>query len=371
MMLAQALGAFVFGASTFYLLLALVQVWRFRLRALAPAETPGVTLMLPCHGTPLRFAECLETLCRQDYPGPLQVVFGLHGPDDAARPVIEALMASLPDLDATLVIDGRRLGTHPKNCNLANMMGAVRHDVIVLADSDVLAEPHWLRTLIATLERPGVGASTCLYKAAAEGNFASRLGAAYINEWFIPSGLVDLAVHGLGTAYGVAIAIRRRLLDDMGGFAAMASVVSSDFTLGNEVRRRGLAIGLAPTVVSTVVAEPDLAALYRHEMRWMRAIRATRPLDHALWISSSALVPLALLAPAWPAWVALAAVGIHLALRLAIHVLIGQRLGIPGLSAGMLILREIANFLLWGGSFLGRHVRWGSHVIHTGGERSK
>ena len=235
----------------------------------------------------------------------------------------------------------------------------------MLADSDILAAPDLLRTLVATLERPAVGASTCLYKAAGEGNFASRLGAAYINDWFVPSGLVDLAVHGLGTAYGVAIAIWRPLLDEIGGFEAMASVSSSDFALGDEVRRRGLTIGLAPTVVSTIVAEPDLATLHRHEMRWMRAIRSTRPLDHALWISSSALVPLALLAFAWPLTVALSGLGFYLAVRALIHVLVRQRFGIPGSEFGLLIPREIANFLLWTGSFFTRRVRWGDQVIRA------
>lgn len=360
----HALGLLLFAASTVYLLLALSGILRFRLATPVPAEAPGVTLMLPCHGTPPRFAECLETFCRQDYPGPLQVVFGLHAPDDDARPAIEALIAAMPGLDASLVIDDTRIGSHPKNCNLHNMMTAVRHPVLVIADSDILAPPNLVSALVATLERPGVGASTSLYKAAPEPDFSSRLGAAYINDWFIPSGLVDLAVHGLATTYGVAAAIRRSLLDDLGGFAAMANAVSSDFMLGDAVRRKGLSIGLAPTLVATVVAEPDLKTLYRHEMRWMRSIRATRPVDHALWISSSALVPLVLLAPAWPAPIALAALGSHLALRLLIHLLLHRRLGLD-LAPMMLVWREGANFLLWTGSFLGRRVRWGRQVINT------
>ena len=363
MIIVQFFGLLLFAASTIYLILALSQILRFRLGRPIPNETPGVTMLLPCHGTPPRFAECLRTLCRQDYAGPIQIVFGLHTSDDPARPVIENLIASLPGLDATLVIDSTRHGTHPKNSNLANMMAAVRHDVIVIADSDILVAPNLVETLVATLERDRVGASTCLYVAASQDNFASRLGATYVNDWHIPSGLVDLAVHGLGTTYGVATAIRRRLLDDIGGFAAMGSVVSSDFALGDEVRRRGFEIGLAPTVVSTVVAEPDLATLYRHEMRWMRSIRATRPLDHALWISSSALVPLVLLSTAWPLPVAIAAIGAHLGLRMTIHLLLRRRIGIAPVGLGMLIASEIANFLLWGGSFLGRRVYWGHHVM--------
>jgi ceramide glucosyltransferase len=371
MLALQIAGVVLFAASTIYLLIALSQVARFRERILAPQSTPAVTIMVPCHGLTPRLLECLRSICRQDYAGSLQVVFGLHEEDDEARPVIERLMAETPGLDAALVIDPRRIGTHPKNCNLANMMPRVRHDIIVLVDSDVMVDPHFLATLVATLEQPGAGAATCLYKALPEYGFSSRLGASYINDWQIPSGLVDLAVHGLGTTYGAAIAVTRQVLDKIGGFAGMASVVSSDYSLGEEVRRLGLAIRLAPMVVSTIVAEPSLDVLYRHEVRWMRAIRATRPLDHALWICSSALVPLIALSLAWPSWVALGALGSHLILRLLIHWTLQRNLAHRAFEPQMIMLREIANFVLWAGSFMGRRVHWGDQVIVTGGRNRR
>lgn len=367
MLVLQLMGALLFSASTIYLVIALYQVASFRDRGLVSSSNPSVAVMVPCHGATPRMIECLHSICRQDYPGRIQFVFGLHSPNDEARPVIEQLMAETPGVDTELVIDSRRIGSHPKNCNFANMMAVVRHDVIVLVDSDIIVEPHFVATLVALLERPGIGAATCLYSAVPEPNFASRLGALYINDWFIPSGLVDLVVHGLGSAYGAAIAIDRKLIERIGGFAAMASVVSSDFSLGAEVRRLGLSIGLAPMVVSTVVAEPSLASLYRHEVRWMRAIRATRPIDHAMWICSSALVPLVLLSLAWPKWIALGAIFSHLALRTVIHYILRRNFRLEGNDLEMLLLREIANFVLWASSFLGRRVHWGRQVMIADG----
>lgn len=363
MLVFHVTGVLLFSASTIYLVIALIQVATFREHALVPSKTPSVTIMVPCRDAMPRMIECLRSILRQDYAGRIQFVFGLHSPNDEARPVIEQLIAEMSDADTALVIDSRRIGSHPKNCNLANMMAVVRHDVIVLVDSDVIVEPHFVATLVASLERPGVGAATCLYSAAPEANFASRLGAMYINDWFIPSGLVDLVVHGLGSAYGAAIAINRQLIERIGGFAAMASVVSSDFALGAEVRRLGLSICLAPMVVSTVVAEPSLASLYRHEARWMRAIRATRPIDHAVWICSSALVPLVLLSLAWPRWIALGAIFSHLALRILIHSVLRRNFRLKNADLQMLLLREIANFVLWASSFLGRRVYWGQLVM--------
>ena len=69
--------------------------------------------------------------------------------DDAARLVIERLIAEFPQHELQLVIDSRMIGANPKNCNLANIYPAARHDVIVMVDSDVRVEPDFLAGVVA------------------------------------------------------------------------------------------------------------------------------------------------------------------------------------------------------------------------------
>lgn len=368
MIVVQVAGALLFTASTAYLLLALFRVHGYREHRLTPAARPAVTVMLPCHGAPPRLSECLRSVCDQDYPG-LQVVFGLHSPDDPARAVIERLMAERPGLDARVVIDQRRVGANPKNCNLANMLPAAKRDVLVIVDSDVLVGDGFIDSIVAPLGEAGTGCVTCLYKGEPETGLPSHLGALYMNDWFIPSVLVDLGRgdKDMAITYGAATAVTRAALDAVGGFAGMASAVAQDYVLGHEIRRAGFRIRLASQVVATVVAEASLAGLYRHEMRWMRAIRAVRPFDHLLWIVTTAFVPLLLLAPAWPAMVAVPALALHLALRALLHRSIRRRVALPAAEPLLLPLREVANFALWLGSLLGRRVRWGDNVMLTGG----
>jgi len=357
-------GTLFFAATAAYLLLALLRVTAYRPGSPPVASQPAVTVMLPCHGAPPRLYECLRSVCEQDYAGPVQVVFGLHGPDDAAKPVIERLIADLPGIDAEIVIDPRRAGANPKNCNLINMMAAVREDLLVIVDSDVLVTRNFLTAVTAPFIDEGVGAVTCLYTGAPEANLASRLGALYHNDWFVPSVLVDVALSGLHITYGAATAVTRRALDGIGGFEAMASAVAQDYVLGFELRRAGWQIALATEVVATVVAEPDLSTLYRHESRWVRNIRAVRPSDHLLWILTSSLAPLVLLALAWPtAWIFVA---VQLTLRAILHDLLRRRFTLPAAEPQLLPLREAFNFALWIGSFFSRRVRWGGQVMVTG-----
>lgn len=363
----QLLAGILFIGGIAYLALAHLRVLGHRRPAPAATNTrPPVTVMIPAHGAAPRLAECLRSVCAQDYPG-MQVVFGLHSADDSARPAIEAVMAEFPDLDTTLVIDSRRIGTNPKNVNLANMLPACRHDILVMVDSDVLVPPGFMDSFVAPFADGAVGGVTCLYSGTPEGNLASRLGALYHNDWFIPSVLVDVSRRDMDICYGAAIAVTRKALDGIGGFRAMADAVAQDFVMGQMLHSHGFKIRLADSVVSTVVDEAGLGALTRHELRWSRAVRAVRPLEHLLSIFMSPLVPMGVLALAsWPPAPALAAIGLHLTLRQSLHLLVRRRFAVPEVSAWLVPVRETVNFAVWARALVGRRVRWGGQVLETG-----
>jgi ceramide glucosyltransferase len=362
----QLAAAALFLGGFAYIALAIRHTVRHRKESPATGHHPPLTVMIPAYGAAPRLAECLRSVCSQDYPA-FQVVFGLHSPDDDARPVIEAVMAEFPHLDTALVIDGHRAGANPKNANLANMLPACRHDVLVMVDSDVLVEPGFLDSIVAPFADPAVGGATCLYSGSPQANLASRLGALYHDDWFIPSVLVDISRREMDICYGAAIAVTRRALEAVGGFQAMADAVAQDFVMGQMLHRHGFKIRLASTVVSTVVYEPSLAALQRHELRWNRAIRAVRPLEHALSVFMSPLVPMAVLAlVSWPPAAALAAIGLHLGLRQALHVLVRRRFGGPAVSAWLVPVREALNFVVWARALTGRSVHWAGARMETG-----
>jgi ceramide glucosyltransferase len=360
-------GALVAGGIA-YLLLALFHLWRYRpVRHLRDTTNlPAVTIMVPAHGTPPRLEECLRSICDQDYPS-VQVVFGLHTPDDTARPVIERVIAAFPNLDATLVINGRRVGTNPKNVNLCNMLPACRHDVLVMVDSDILVKRDFLAGIVQPLAEPGVGGVTCIYTGEPSPGLPARLGALYINDWFVPSVLVDVARQEMAICYGAAIAVTRSALETIGGFESMANAVAQDYVFGHELHRHGYKVRLAPCTVATVVAEPSFRILMLHELRWNRAVRAVRPLDHALSVFMSPLLPAALLLlTTWPMRYALPAIALHVFLRQLLHRTLRVKFRLPPADPWMVPVREMMNVAVWAAAFFGRTIRWNSTVLVTG-----
>ena len=118
------------------------------------SKLPGVTVLKPLKGLDVDLYRNLSTFCEQDYPE-FQILFGVADADDPAVRVVRQLQAAYPGVDIDLVIDRRVYGTNYKVSNLHNMYRAAKHDVIVIADSDIRVGRDYLRRLAAELQRPG------------------------------------------------------------------------------------------------------------------------------------------------------------------------------------------------------------------------
>jgi ceramide glucosyltransferase len=242
----------------------------------APRERPAITVLKPLHGDEPRLEDALASTCAQDYPA-FQVVFGVQRADDPALAVVARLRQRFPDRDIAVVVDSRRHGSNPKIGNLINMRPAAKHDVLVIADSDLHVAPDWLDRVAAALEGPGTGLVCTLYAGLpATGALAERLGATQITHTFLPGALLARAL-GRQDCLGATMALRRQTLAAIGGLAALADHLADDNVLGRLVRAQGLAVALADTVPATTVPEATLGALWRHELRWARTIRALAP----------------------------------------------------------------------------------------------
>ena len=181
---------------------------------------PGVSLLKPLYGDEPDLARNLRSFCRQDYDGPVQILFGVSRADDAAVATVERVLAEFPGRDVALVVDERRHGTNGKVSNLVNMAERARHPVLVFADSDMLVGPDYLARVVSALGAPGTGAVTCLYRGVAVPGVWSRLAVQWIDHHFLPNVVVGLALGLAKPCFGSTIALRRDTLTRIGGFAA-------------------------------------------------------------------------------------------------------------------------------------------------------
>jgi len=264
-----------------YILGSTVAALRFARRPIVtPSERPAVSVLKPLHGAEPGLYDNLRSFLDQDHPE-MQVVFGVRHRADTALPIARALIRENPGRDTALVTDPSAGGSNLKVANLENMLPAARHDILVLADSDMRVDSQYLSTVTAPLQDPRTGLVTCLYKGVPDGRLWSRLGAMHINFAFLPSALAGEAIGVGGGCFGATIALRREVLERIGGFGRIRNELADDHRMGSAVRGLGLATVLSPYIVENRVTEPNFASLWRHELRWARTSRAMAPAGFA------------------------------------------------------------------------------------------
>jgi ceramide glucosyltransferase len=345
------------------LTLVAVVVWQMRRAPTQSLRLPPVTVLKPLCGAEPGLYENLRSFCQQDYPE-FQIVFGVHDLADPALSVVERLAVEFPSLPIDVVVNPQQHGSNRKISNLINMIARARHDVLTMADSDTCVGPGFLSTVTAPLLNHNVGLVTCLYRGVPTQSICSRLGAMYINEWYMPSVLLAWLFGYQGYASGQTLCLRRDTLQAIGGLQAMANHLAEDHRLGEMVRGLGLRIVLSPYVLKAEHHEPNLVSLTRHEVRWMRTIRVLRPRSFRMIFLSFSL-PLAIfgimLTSAEPslsttAW---ALFGTTVIARLVLHIVHRWRGDRPLLSdLWLLPVRDLLICWVWCRSFSSSRITW-------------
>jgi ceramide glucosyltransferase len=328
------------------------------LKWITTGSAPAVTILKPLHGDEAGLFENLASFCRQEYEGPVQIVFGVASNDDPAVRIVERLRQSYPGAALDLVIDSRVAGSNPKVANLINMSSRIAHDIVVLSDSDIRVAPDYLSRIVIALRHAGNGAVTCPYYGISTGNLWSRLAQLHVDGHFLPGVVLGSRLHLTRPCLGSTIALHRQSLSAIGGIEAVADCLADDYELGAALIERGEPVTLLPFAVGHICDESSFRELWRHELRWMLTIRTIDLPGYCGWTVTHAF-PLALIALAfgagWPAiWLGLTALACRAVLLLAVE----RSYGLPPRSYWLIPLRDLLSFIVFIAGFFAQDVNW-------------
>jgi ceramide glucosyltransferase len=322
-----------------------------------PAAQPPVTVLKPLHDTEPGLPARLAAFCRQDYGAPVQILCGVRDHASPAAAVVQAMEVDFPDRRIELLVEPRSHGVNRKVSNLINMMPRVRHDTLVLSDSDIVVGPNYLRAVTALLAAPRAGAITCLYYGIGGEGLWTRLSALAINAQFLPHAVTAVSLGLAKPCFGATIALRRSTLDRIGGFGALADVLADDHAIGVAIRSQGYDVVTAPFLVGHHCFEGSLRQLIRHQIRVARTIKSIDPIGYAGTIITHpwplALLALILGSPA----ATLVAVAVLLS-RVMLCRCVEWRFDLPRQNYWLIPLQDIIGFGVYVTSFFGATVHW-------------
>jgi len=352
-LLAVVTGSIVYSVLTFFAARSYLAV-----KPTPIDQGEPITVLKPLSGAEDHLEENLRSFFTQRYHT-YEILFAVRRPDDYAAVTVEKLRAEFPAVPVKLIVTGEPPYPNAKVYSLDRMKSAARYDLLVMSDSDIRATPSMLATLAAEFVDPGVGLTTCPYRAVPGATLWSKLEALGMNTQFLGGVLTARMLDGMKFALGPTITARKSVLDKMGGFDRLKDYLAEDFVMGQFADQLGHRVLLSSYVIEHHIGAQNFAANLKHRLRWARSTRRSRPWGYTGELFTMPL-PLALLLLVWaPSLWPVAALAIVLrgcsAWTCACLVL---RVRGSVLSWSTLPIQDILAFLVWIAGFFGSYIVW-------------
>jgi ceramide glucosyltransferase len=249
------------------------------------------------------------------------------------------------------------------------MEKAAAHDLFIISDSDVRVTRNYIREVVAPFADKTVGAVTCLYRGVADHGVWSKLEATGMSIEMTAGVLVADLIEGMQFTLGPTMAVRRSCVREIGGFGALGPYCADDFVLGNDIAAKGHKVVLSTHVIDHIVLNQRFEDSQKHQIRWMKSTRFSRPKGH-FGTCLTFSVPFGLLAAAAALLLHHPLLGLSLlGYGIATRLLMAAAIGAAVVNERRLLrtillfpLRDLFGFFYWAASYGSSKIVWRNHI---------
>ena len=335
-----------------------------------PGFTPPLSLFKPLHGVDPGLEAYLTSFFEQDYPS-YEILFCARSLEDPGMKIARSVAAKFSQVPAKFMATGEPEYINAKVASMELMASAAAHDIFVISDSDVRVTPDYLRAVALPFANERVGGMCCPYRGiAAEGGIWARLEAVGMSVEMTAGVLVARMMEDMQFTLGPTMAFRRETIHRMGGFKVTADYCADDFVLGNETFKEGQKVALSHHAIDHMVINSSFLASMKHQVRWMKSTRFSRPKGHfgtALTFSMPfGLLGLAAGIATHRPLVAAAALAWAVLTRIALALGVGRAVVRDPSWFDLLVLypiRDFMGFCFWAASYGSSTVLWRGRVF--------
>ena len=252
--IACAVGTWVYSIAFLALVAENHRFWRVHQKKPAPfAHTYArANVIIPCKGMEHQLRENLTSFLQQDHPN-YEITFVVERADDSSVQLIRNLQKENRCVHTRLIIAGRTEQSgqkvHNLRCATAELSNEV--DVLVFADSDANPKRTWLRWLVSSVGREGLGARTGYRWMLPKNKKLPTLLGCTINNAL--ASMLGRGKHYL--VWGGSWAIHRNIFDAVGIREAWSGVLSDDLVASRALHTAKLDVEFEPQCVCTTVVD--------------------------------------------------------------------------------------------------------------------
>lgn len=229
--------------------------------------SPFVSILKPLKGIDDDLENNIKSFLEIDYPN-YEVIFGFHSENDPAIAIVKKLCKQYSNIKTEIITNEAEIGLNPKINNLNNIYPQANGEIIFISDSNTRVDKDFLKKIIIYFKDEKVG----LVSAAIKGTQAKNLFALFENLHLnsFTFGIVQAAnsIADIQITIGKAILIRKKILDELGGFFKFKDYLAEDHLLGLEVKSRGYKVKVSTITIENINERWSLWKILNRHRRW-------------------------------------------------------------------------------------------------------
>jgi ceramide glucosyltransferase len=325
-------------------------------------EPPSVLLLRPLHGFSDQMLENVRNLLDVDYPDK-KFVLGATSEQDGSTRIVRTIERERRSSDIVVTVGQ----SHAGNPKVGKLMWMLNHapeaEILVMSDADCRVQSDHVRRLVGELSEDKVGLVTCIYCGKpATGDIGARMEALFINTDFAPIAILSKYIESARHAYASCIAIRKSVLNSIGGLHAVKDCFGDDLMLARNVAAAGYRIKVSSALVTITAEEKTVVDFWRHQLRGWRVDRRIRPISLGRILLNGSFWALALLLVVGFSMPTLKLAAGTLAARLlmsAVMTMLVFKLPFKLIDAFLVPFKDLLLAGIWAASLTGNTVEWG------------
>jgi ceramide glucosyltransferase len=330
-------------------------------------RAPRVSILKPLAGADDELATNLASFASIDYPS-YELLLGVASPDDPAYPIARAFVRANPDR-ARVVITDPHAAVNPKVAQLIGLDARATGEVVVVSDSNVRVDRDYLWSLMRPLSEPGVGLVTSLFVGSGEQTLGAALENLQLGASSAPGIVATNTLTPWPLTIGKSMAMARRDLVQLGGFARFGGLLAEDQVMGRAFVLAGYQVRTSLHAVHNRNVACTLKRTLERHTRWAKLRRSLHPSGFFFEPLLSPLTTAAVTALLAPSRATLAAAAVVAIAQTVVTLAMVRALRGTWLAwryAPLEIVRTCLALYCWLAAWTSMRIQWRGHAMLLG-----